>query len=99
MTNTDHPFLSPNRNRCILVERAGPSGAFCYCDSCACATGNFSPGELQSIVNQRFSFIGFRDQVSRDLWKLVGSGNYGLVHEGTIGAEHKRVAVRAGISL
>ena len=50
-------------------------------------------------MNQRFSFIGFRDQVSRDLWKLVGSGNYGLVHEGTIGAEHKRVAVRAGISL
>jgi len=46
-------------------------------------------------VNQRFSSIDLRYQASRDLTKLVGSGNYGRVHEGTTGAEHKRVAVKA----
>ena len=87
------PFTILNRKGYVLVERARPSGSFFYCDSSASATGNLVLGELQSIVNRRFSSIDLSDRVSRDLSKLVGSGSYGLVHEGTMG--HKRVAVKA----
>jgi len=44
-------------------------------------------------VKERFSSIDLRYQASRDLSKLVGFGSYGRVHEGTTGAEHKRVTV------
>jgi len=86
----------PNRNGYVLVEHARPPGSdFGHYGSSAPATSKFVLGELQRILNQpRFSSIDLRDQVSGDLSKLVGSGNYGLVHEGTMGAEHKRVAVK-----
>ena len=89
------PFTILNRKGYVLVERARPSGSFFYCDSSASSTGNLVLGELQSIVNQRFPSIDLSDQVFRDSSKLVGSGNYGLVYEGTMGTEHKRVAVKA----
>lgn len=50
--------------------------------------------ELQNVVDQRFSSIDLGDQVTRDSSKIVGSGNYGLVYEGTLRAEHKKVAVK-----
>lgn len=50
--------------------------------------------ELQTIVDQRFSSIDLGDQVTRDSSKIVGSGNYGLVYEGTLRAEQKKVAVK-----
>jgi len=52
------------------------------------------PRELQTIVDQRFSSIDLGDQVIRDSSKIVGSGNYGLVYEGTLHAEQKKVAVK-----
>jgi len=84
------PFAT-NQNG--YVELARRSGSICYCDSSAPASGSLVFGELRSIVKRRFSSIDLKDQVSRDVSKPVGSGNYGLVREGTIGAENKRVAV------
>ena len=45
-------------------------------------------------MDQRFCSIDLGDQVTRKLSKIVGSGNYGLVYEGTLRAEQKRVAAK-----
>ena len=50
-------------------------------------------GELQCVVDQRFGSLDLGDRVSRNLSKIVGSGTYGIVYEGTLRPEQK-VAVK-----
>ncbi|KIM53130.1 hypothetical protein SCLCIDRAFT_1223127 [Scleroderma citrinum Foug A] len=65
-----------------------------YSSSVTKPNRNVGLRELQNVVDQRFSSIDLGDQVTRDSSKIVGFGNYGLVYEGTLRAEHKKVAVK-----
>ena len=94
LENDSSLVTKSNRHVCVLViQRAQSSHAHFYCNFSSFLV-KVSLSKLQSVVDQRFSSIDLGDQVTRDLSKIIRSSNYGLVYEGTLGAEQKKVAVK-----